>query len=197
MSRSFDVREYRDTDADSWLRCRLLSFFYTNYYDDIVTARSEYEHPSIRSVAVESGDADSDGDVVGLMDTTFDGTNATIEVLAVHPDHARRGIGTALLHRCLADPRFTDAGVETLDAWTREDEPANKWYLANGFVEEFSYLHVHVDVTDDTTGFESPDGLTKPLRALVHASRDREAELRQRFGRVYVCRRYVRTIRDS
>lgn len=186
MCASFHIREYQDTDSDSWLRCRLLGFFYTSYYDDVVPRRTEYELPAVRLVAVTADQ------VVGLLDAVVDGTKATIEVLAVHPDHARRGIGTALLDRCLADPRL--AGAATLDAWTREDEPANRWYQHNGFVEAYTYVHVHKEHRDDAAGFVSPTGLSRPLRAFVHAPRELEAALRERFERVYVCRQYVRTL---
>lgn len=183
MCGSFQIREYHDGDADGWLRCRLLSFFYTSYYDDVAARRTEYEKPSLRLVAV-------DGDqVVGLLDTVVDGPEATIEVLAVHPDHARRGIGTGLLERCLADPLL--AGVATVDAWTREDEPANHWYRRNGFVGAYTYVHVHKEHGDDPTGFESPPGMSQPLRAFLHAPRELETAMRERFGRVYVCRQYV------
>lgn len=181
------IRPYHRSDAASWLRCRLLSFFPTDYYDDVAVERPCYVHPAIQRVAVV------DEAVVGLIDVAVAGADATIEVLAVHPEHARRGIGTALLHSVLADLR--DAGaVETLDAWTREDVPANRWYLRSGFTEVFSYLHVYKGYEDDATGFQSPAGLDPPLTAFVHAPRDREAELRGRFRRVYVCRRYVRAL---
>ncbi|MEQ4208919.1 GNAT family N-acetyltransferase [Actinopolymorpha sp. B9G3] len=185
MCASYVIREYQDRDADSWLRCRLLSFFHTNYYDDVVTERPAYAHPSARHVAA------ADKSVVGILDAQVDGANATIEVLAVHPDHARRGIATALLRK--TEAALARYAVSTLDAWTREDVPANQWYQRAGFVENFSYLHVHKVDADDATGFETPPGLSRPLTAFMHASRDHEASLRQRFRRVYVCRRYVKT----
>ncbi|GAA5020613.1 GNAT family N-acetyltransferase [Actinopolymorpha pittospori] len=184
------IRPYQRSDAASWLRCRLLSFFSTNYYDDVAVERPRYAAPAIQRVAVV------DEAVVGLIDVAVAGAKATIEVLAVHPEHARRGLGTALLHSVLTELR--DAGaVETLDVWTREDVPANRWYLRSGFTEAFSYLHVYKSHEDDAAGFQSPAGLDPPLTAFVHAPREREAELRRRFRRVYVCRRYVRALRGG
>ncbi|MGW5364623.1 GNAT family N-acetyltransferase [Actinopolymorpha pittospori] len=181
------IRPYQHSDATSWLRCRLLSFFSTTYYDDVAVEPPGYVGPAIQRVAVV------DEAVVGLMDVAVAGANATIEVLAVHPEHARRGLGTALLHSVLGELRDAHA-VRTLDAWTREDVPANRWYLRSGFTEVFSYLHVYKGHEDDATGFQSPAGLSPPLTAFVHAPREREAELRRRFRRVYVCRRYVRAL---
>jgi hypothetical protein len=50
------IRPYDDTDAPSWLRCRLLSFFATQYYDDVVTQRPTYDQPSIQLVAAVGGE---------------------------------------------------------------------------------------------------------------------------------------------
>jgi len=179
----FLIRPYDDADAESWLQCRLLSFFRTQYYDDVVVERPRYTGPAIQLVAV------CDDQLVGLMDIEIDDASATIEVIAVHPSYAGRGIGTALLDRALPELRPRD--VAALDAWTREDAAANRWYLARGFLERYRYLHIHKEWDEDDAGFASPVGLSTPIRALVHAPIEREAELRSRFGRVYVCRQYV------
>lgn len=186
----YQIRSYQDSDAASWLRCRLLSFFTTNYYDDVVVDRPRYVNPAIQRVAVV-GET-----VVGLLDVAMADSNATIEVLAVHPDHQRRGIATSLLHSVCPELRNRH-GVETLDAWTREDLAANQWYLRSGFTEAFSYLHVYKGHEDDAAGFQSPAGLSPPVTAFLQAPREREAELRRRFRRVYVCRRYVRALRGG
>lgn len=182
----FSIRTYKDRDADSWLRCRLLSFFYTNYYDDVVTVRPAYDRPAIRHVALASET------VIGLLDAQLYDRRATIEVLAVHPDYARRGIGTALLRS--VEDELVDHPIDTLDAWTREDAAANRWYVKSGFTEARTYLHVYKTDADDAEGFTTPPGLSKPLTAFMHASRDLEAQLRHDFRRVYVCRQYVKVV---
>jgi ribosomal protein S18 acetylase RimI-like enzyme len=144
-----EIREYRDTDAQTWLRCRLLSFFGTEYYDDIVVERPAFENPAHRLVAVE------DDTVVGLMDVEIFADRATIDVLAVHPDHQRRGLATRLLDAVLPHLR-----IGVLDAWTRGDESANEWYRRSGFTENFRYLHVYKSPQEDADGFETPAGWT-------------------------------------
>ena len=129
--------------------------------------------------------------MVGLLDIEIDGRAATIDSIAVHPDHRRAHWGTRLL--AAAEPMLANRGVTTLDAWTREDTAANGWYLANGFVEQFRYLHVHKEWDDEPNGFASPSGLSQPIRAFAHAPMEREAELRALFPRVYRCRQYLRS----
>ncbi|TCC43418.1 GNAT family N-acetyltransferase [Kribbella sindirgiensis] len=148
-----EIREYRDEDEPSWLRCRLLSFFETEYYDDIMVNRP------------------------------------TIDVLAVRPDHTRAGIASQLLEAVVPLLR-----VDVLDAWTRGDVSANEWYQRSGFVENFRYLHVYKSWQDDADGFETPEGLGKPVNAFMHAPISLEASMRARFRRVHVCRQYVRAL---
>jgi len=182
-------RPYLDDDADSWLRCRVLSFLYTDYYDDVLPKRPTYLREAICLVA-------HDGDrVVGLIDTEIADTSATIGGVAVHPDAARRGIGSALLAQTIETLR--DREVHTLDAWTREDTVANAWYRASGFVENFRYVQVLKESQDSDSGFESPPRLSRPVRAFAHAPLDMETELRARYQRVYVCRQYVRLLDGS
>lgn len=181
---TFDLRDYRDTDAASWLECRLLSFFRTEYFDDVVTERPRFD-PADYLVAVE------DDTVVGLMDLELfeaDG-KATIDVLAVHPRHQRRGIAQALLENGLA--RLRGRGIRTLDAWTRGDEAANAWYQSAGFVERFRYLHVYKKYDEANDGFVPPTGVNKIVMAFMHADPEQENELRARFSRIHACRQYV------
>lgn len=183
---SLEVRPYLDADEDSWLQCRLLSFFKIQYYDDVVIERPTYTSPSIQLVAT------TDNQVIGLIDIEASDEAATIEVVAVHPMHSRRGVATSLLDRAL--PQLDAWDVRTLDAWTREDEPANRWYRSQHFTEQYRYLHVHKEWDDDDTGFTAPKGLFAPIRAFSHAELDRKADLRGRFRRVYECRQYVRDL---
>jgi ribosomal protein S18 acetylase RimI-like enzyme len=184
---AFTVRTYASADEPSWLRCRALAFLGTQYYDDVKTHPTVFELPAIRLVALAD-----DGVVAGLLDVEIKQDKATIDSLAVHPDHARQGIATALLDAAL--PQVRAAGAATLDAWTREDEAANAWYQRSGFRENFRYLHVYKDSDDPTDGFATPDGLSAPLRAFMHADISLENQMRERFARVHVCRQYLRRV---
>lgn len=176
------VQDYETADEVSWLRCRVLGFLDTCYFDDVWQAR----HRADLELVVRDG-----GLVVGALDVSVPGPTATIDTVVVHPDHRGRGIATALLAEAVR--RLERGGVRTLDAWTREDEPALRWYALSGFVETERYLHVHASAHEVTTALSARHGLV-PAGAFLHARIEREAELRQRFERVYVCRRLVREL---
>lgn len=181
------MRPYTPDDEPGWLRCRVLAFLDTQYYDDVKPHRTSFDLPAVCLVAVAD-----EGGICGVLDVEVDGDAATIDTVAVHPDHARRGIATALLDEAI--PRVRAAGVTALDAWTREDEAANAWYERSGFAENYRYLHVYKDSDEPTAGFATPDGLSMPMIAFMHADISREAELRKRFARVHVCRQYLRRL---
>jgi len=181
------VRDYRPADEPGWLRCRVLSFLDTCYFDDVVTAKpvEDDADSTIELVAVE-------GDVVtGLMDVAVRGELATIECVAVHPDHQRTGVASALLSTALDRLAQTPAAV--LDAWTREDRPALTWYASHGFVETQSYLHVYSGY-DRAAQMVSAQLPLRPMLVFAHATREHEARMRAEFDRVYVCRRMQRAL---
>lgn len=178
------IRPYLPADETGWLRCRALSFLDTQYFDYGLASRPDPTEPSVALVAEDPG-----GTLVGILDIGVEGALATIDAIAVQPDHRGRRIATTLLDSAL--PLLAGTGATELDAWTREDPAANAWYRRVGFVEETRYLHVYVGDGDDTTGFTTPDGLGRPVQAFLHAPIEREAELRARYRRVHVCRRYV------
>jgi len=181
------IRPYEPRDEAEWLQCRLLSFFDTDYYDDVKIAKTPLPNGSIQLVAEQGGR------VVGLIDVELGGELggdlATIDSIAVLPDARRRGIGRALLDRAIS---LLPDHVRQLDAWTRESPAANAWYRESGFVEEQVYLHVYRSEGDPE--FAGPAGPSSPEIAFMHAPLGLEAELRASYKRVYRCRRYVQSV---
>jgi ribosomal protein S18 acetylase RimI-like enzyme len=185
---TFTVRPYTPADEPGWLRCRALAFLGTQYYDDVKPRRTTFELPFISLVGVSD-----DGVVAGLLDVEIDNNAAaTIDTVAVHPDHTRHGIATALLDAVV--PQLRASGVTALDAWTRGDEAANAWYHRSRFRENFRYLHVYKNGDEPAEGFTTPGGLSAPVTAFMHADISLQEEMRARFARVHVCRQYLRRL---
>ena len=191
MTSTHVIREYTAADEPSWLRCRVLAFLNTAYYDDVDRTKAVVSAPGIELVAVDRTDT-----VVGIMDTLVEGSLATIDTVAVHPDHQHRGLGRALLRQTRV--RARELGATTLDAWTRDDPDTLRWYRAMGFVESDHYLHVFAHAY---TAPDEPDRAVRSQRpglrlmaAFLHAKLEDEGQLRREFNRVHVCRRFALTL---
>ncbi|MFG3437950.1 GNAT family N-acetyltransferase [Nonomuraea sp. NPDC047897] len=87
---SYVVRACSAAAEPSWFRCRALSFLSTAYFDDVRTAE-----PDISRLELV---ADHHGHIIAIMDVEVGHDLATIDTIAVHPDHQRRGLGRAMLH---------------------------------------------------------------------------------------------------
>lgn len=174
-----NITSYHPSHQTSWLRCRVLGFLDTCYYDDVWATRPD--DCQIQLVALE-GDQ-----VVGILDIEIADELATIATIVVHPDHRRSGIAD----RLLSEGRSQLPGsVTVLDAWTREDESALAWYRRHGFVESEHYLHVHKSYDESDEGFGAPERLGPPVLAFCHAQLADQDRLRAAYQRVYVCCRF-------
>ncbi|MFC1438946.1 GNAT family N-acetyltransferase [Streptacidiphilus sp. N1-10] len=184
---NYTIREYTPADEASWLRCRVLAFLDTAFYDAVVPSKPAIEAPGLELVAV-----DATGSVVAIMDTGIDGDVATIDTVAVHPDHRRRGLGRDLLHR--TRDWGGSIGATTLDAWTRDDADTLAWYRSMGFAESDHYLHVYAfyytDPAEPGRAIAEPRPGLRPIMVFGHAPLADEEQLRAEFARVHVDRRF-------
>ncbi|MFD5316014.1 GNAT family N-acetyltransferase [Streptomyces sp. NPDC127098] len=182
------VRDYAPADEASWLRCRVLSFLATAYFDDVDRAKPHIPEPGLALVAVDPA-----GTVVGILDVLVERDSATIDTVAVHPDHQRRGIARDLLAE--ARSRLRALGVVTLDAWTRDDPGTLHWYRVMGFAESAHYLHVfahaYTDPAEPARAVAEPHPDLRPVGLFLHADLRHERAMRERFARVHVCRRFA------
>lgn len=79
--------------------------------------------------------AERDGQLAGTVIAGFDGWRCSAYRLAVHPDHRRQGIGTALLEA--AEQRFRSLGGRRADAMVLEaNERAHGTWTAAGYHRE-------------------------------------------------------------
>ncbi len=178
-----DIRDYETADEPSWLRCRVLGLLDTAHHDDV---RQTRHRADLELVAAD------DNVVIGLLDVAVPGVDAVIDTVAVHPCHRRRGLASALLDEAVR--RLERCGVRTVEAWIRDDEPASAWFARHGFLEVERHLRVHASAAEAATVLSAKYGL-EPVGAVLRVGVEREAEMRQRFERVHVCRRVVRQIR--
>jgi len=89
---------------------------------DLLKANQQYGHPDIhgpeammrvhRCEAAEFLVAEQDGQVVGLIRGTYDGSRAIIYLASVHPSYQRLGIGRALVMEITR--RFKGRGAVTI-----------------------------------------------------------------------------------
>ncbi|WP_017581831.1 GNAT family N-acetyltransferase [Nocardiopsis valliformis] len=182
---NLEIRPYRPSDEDQWLRCRVLSFLYTSYFDNAETAKPRFDRPSAELVAVYQGT------LVGLVDAQLEEGTAMIDTIAVHPDHQGRGVGRRLLEALL--DRLRADGFDTVEAWTRDDEATVAWYRAMGFTDQDHHLHVYAVGTEAGKAV-SPRMGRGVRRVFFHADISDEERMRAEFGRVHVCRRFVRPV---
>lgn len=165
--------------------CPLLN---TAYFDDVMTAK---ESPAVGAELVAVGSRV----VAGVLDLSVNGALATIDTVGVHPDYQRQGIGTRLFE--LACRRAAALGASVIEAWTRDDEATLDWYRGRGMTESSHYLHVYADFyaepAEPAQAVQAHPGLT-PMKVFLHVMPDREAEMRARFRRVHVCRRFAKPL---
>ncbi|UJS27445.1 GNAT family N-acetyltransferase [Macrococcoides canis] len=182
-----EIKAYTQKYEDSWIRCRTLSFLYTQYYDDVFHNKPEIH--GIELICIE------DDIVVGLIDVEVSNSycsydknkrGAMIETIAVHPDYQFKGIGNMLLAE--VEKRLFQKEIEYIEAWTREDESSNKWYIKNRFEQFNSYYHVF------TNGEIIPDNAKfQPIYSFGHVL-DRTQIDEDVIDRIYECRGYVKQI---
>lgn len=181
------VRSCEPADERSWLRCRVLGFLDTAYFDDVWPTKPPITGPDL-VVATD------DGTIAGILTATVSEASATIDTVVVHPDFRRQGVGQALLDAVIS--RLHEEKVTEIEAWTRDDPGTLAWYRAMGFTEGSHYLHVYADwYTDpaepDRAGLAARPGL-KPMISFLHGKMPDEQLARAQFKRVHVCRRFWR-----
>lgn len=182
------VRDYRDPDEASWLRCRVLGFLDTSYFDDVWRVR-----PESRSGWSLVGVLDDQ--VVGICEASPASHGATVDTIVVHPDHRRTGLGSALFNELIR--RLKQSEIRQVDAWTRDDLGTLAWYRACGLEVRYRYLHVFAESEAEMASAATVSPGLIPRSGFFHADTQdpaMEADCRQRFSRVHACHRFVQDL---
>ena len=191
------IRPYQKEDETGWVRCRVLSFLNTAYYDHVLRSKEQYENPTIELIA------EINGMVVGLIDVEYElkprqvctgeGLGGMIWHIAIHPDYQSKGIGKCLLEE--AETIAGEKGLLFLEAWTRDDVYVNKWYEQQGFRKSDSYLHVFLESDEEINraGFTMKHGL-RPMSIFAHYSGTDGEQVRNAYNRVHECTGYTKQI---
>jgi ribosomal protein S18 acetylase RimI-like enzyme len=191
---SLEIRFYKSSDENQWIRCRLLSYFDTSYFDNVLREKEKYEYESIELVAIENKE------IVGLVDLELETTpgdfcsrndlkSGMIWHIAVHPDHRRKGIATNLLNYAIRIAK--DKNTQRIEAWTRDDNWVLEWYEKMGFSKVNSYLQVFIDGPVELKGsIQSSISKLYPVTAYAHYVGNEEEEIKRKYKRVHETSQY-------
>lgn len=191
------VREYIDSDSSQWVRCRVLSFLDSAYFDNVLREKEHYKNPSIELVA------EIDDKVIGLIDIEYEIEKGTVcyssnELggviwhIAVLPEFRSLGVATLLLNEAIN--RLKSKGIKKLETWTRNDKWVNDWYKNRGFNWKESYLHVYAEGDECDTITQSKINKLFICSSFAHYIGKDKDVIKKAFKRVHECNLYELTL---
>ena len=193
MLKDLIIRPYNLSDQENWLKCRLISFHDSAYYDDVYTAKPTFKNLSLELVA------EINGKIVGILDFEKDnksgsicycksGIGGMIWTISVLPDYRRSGIASQLVLKAI--DWATDNNIDFIEAWTRDDKWVIKWYESLGFNRFHSYWHIYFKDDNVKDLFKSNDKDIVPQSVFAHSDKDPKALDQNKIDRFYKCSGY-------
>tara|TARA_B100000073_G_scaffold163828_1_gene135620 strand:+ start:497 stop:1087 length:591 start_codon:yes stop_codon:yes gene_type:complete len=184
------IRPYDTSDEESWLKCRLVSFHNSAYYDDVYIKKPTFDNPSLELVAAV------DGKIIGILDLEKDnkdgsicycksGLGAMVWTIAVLPDYRRFGIASQLILKAVDWAKTKD--INFIEAWTRDDKWVLDWYESVGFSRFHSYWHIYYKGDNVKSLFESNDKDISPQSVLAYSNKDPKTLDQNKIDRFYKC----------
>jgi len=193
MLKDLIIRSYNSSDEEGWLKCRLVSFHDSAYYDDVYTKKPIFDNPSLELVA------EIDGKIIGALDLEKDnkdgsicycksGSGAMVWTIAVLPDYRRFGIASQLILKAIDWARSKD--IDFIEAWTRDDKWVLNWYESVGFSRFHSYWHIYFKGDNAKSLFRSNDKDISPQSVFAHSNKDPKTLDQNKIDRFYKCSGY-------
>ena len=193
MIKDLIIRPYNSSDEENWLKCRLVSFHDSAYYDDVYTKKPIFDNPSLELVA------EIDGKIIGVLDLEKDnkdgsicycksGLGAMVWTIAVLPDYRRFGIASQLILKVVDWAKCKD--IDFIEAWTRDDKWVLDWYESVGFSRFHSYWHIYFKGDNAKALFKSNDKDISPQSVFAHSNKDPKTLDQNKIDRFYKCSGY-------
>lgn len=92
-------------------------------------------------------DVARDREVIGFCNYWLLADAASLLVIAIHPDHRRRGVASCLLRHFLAQASLAQCALATLEV-RRGNEPAIALYRRHGFITSYVRKQYYADGED-------------------------------------------------
>ena len=193
MLKDLIIRPYNLSDEENWLKCRLVSFHDSAYYDDVYTKKPIFDNSSLELVA------EIDGKIVGVLDLEKDnkdgticycksGLGAMVWTIAVLPDYRRFRIASQLILKAVDWARSKD--IDFIEAWTRDDKWVLNWYESVGFSRFHSYWHIYFKGNNAKTLFRSNDKDIALQSVFAHSDKNPKTLDQNKIDRFYKCSGY-------
>ncbi len=200
MLKDLIIRPYNASDQESWLKCRLVSFHDSAYYDDVYTKKPIFDNLSLELVA------EKDGKIIGILDLEKDnkdgsicycksGTGAMIWTIAILPEYRRFGIASQLILQVVNWAKSKD--IDFIEAWTRDDKWVLNWYESIGFSRFHSYWHIYFKGDNAKSLFESKDKDISMQSVFAHSNKDPKTLDQKKIDRFYKCSGYKLDITNN
>ena len=193
MLKDLIIRPYNSSDEENWLKCRLVSFHDSAYYDDVYTKKPIFDNSSLELVA------EIDGKIVGVLDLEKDnkdgticycksGLGAMVWTIAVLPDYRRFGIASQLILKVVDWAKSKD--IDFIEAWTRDDKWVLDWYESVGFSRFHSYWHIYFKGNNAKSLFRSNDKDIALQSVFAHSDKNPKTLDQNKIDRFYKCSGY-------
>ena len=193
MVKDLIIRPYNSSDQESWLKCRLVSFHDSAYYDDVYTKKPTFDNSSLELVA------EINGKIIGILDLEKDnkdgsicycksGLGAMVWTIAVLPEYRRFRIASQLILKAVDWAKSKD--IDFIEAWTRDDKWVLDWYESIDFARFHSYWHIYFKGDNAKSLFESNDKDISLQSVFAHSNKDPKTLDQNKIDRFYKCSGY-------